>query len=61
MNVDLPAPGTPVIPMRWAPPAFGSSRVSSSWAARWWSRRVDSTSVIARPSIVRSAARTPAS
>ena len=23
MNVDLPAPGTPVMPMRWAPPAFG--------------------------------------
>jgi hypothetical protein len=34
-NVDFPAPGTPVMPMRWAPPAFGNSRVSSSWAASW--------------------------
>ena len=34
-NVDFPAPGTPVMPMRWAPPAFGSNRTNSSWASSW--------------------------
>ncbi len=35
MNVDLPTPGTPVIPTRVAPPDFGSSRTSSSCAFAW--------------------------
>ena len=60
MNVDLPAPGTPVMPMRWAPPASGRSRPSSSCGELAGGRRgVDSTSVIARPSATRSPARTP--
>ena len=33
MNVDFPAPGTPVTPMRWLPPARRSKRTSSSLAA----------------------------
>ena len=48
MNVDLPTPGTPVIPTRRAPPERGSSRVSSSWARSRCSALVDSTRVIAR-------------
>ena len=59
MNVDLPAPGTPVMPMRWAPPAAGRRRPTISAARRWWSSRRDSTSVIARPIVTRSPARTP--
>ncbi len=35
MNVDLPTPGTPVMPTRRAPPARGSSLASSSWASAW--------------------------
>ena len=31
--VDLPTPGTPVIPTRWLPPDFGSNRSRSSWAS----------------------------
>jgi hypothetical protein len=34
MNVDLPTPGTPVMPTRMACPAWGSSSVSTSWAVR---------------------------
>ena len=48
MNVDLPTPGTPVMPMRVAFPAYGASCTSSSWASARWSARLDSTSVIAR-------------
>ena len=60
MNVDLPAPGTPVMPTRCARPECGSSRTSSSCASAMCSALVDSTSVIARPSAVRSPASTPA-
>ena len=49
MNVDLPTPGTPVMPTRWLAIAFGSKRVSSSSASGRWSGWVDSTSVIAWP------------
>ncbi len=59
MNVDFPTPGTPEIPNRRAPPACGSSSTSSSWAASWWSARVDSTSVTARPIHSREPDRTP--
>ena len=48
MNVDLPTPGTPVTPTRWALPVCGSSATSSSCARSRWSARRDSTSVIAR-------------
>ncbi len=43
MNVDLPTPGTPVMPTRWLATAFGSRRVSSSSARSRWSgwRRLD--------------------
>ena len=59
MNVDLPTPGTPEMPIRRAPPACGSSSTSSSCAASRWSGRVDSTSVIARPIQSREPDRTP--
>src|SRR3954452_21648839 len=59
MNVDLPTPGTPLIPTRRAPPACGSSSTSSSCAASRWSARRDSTSVIARDPARRSPASTP--
>src|SRR5262245_60788095 len=59
INVDLPDPGTPLTPTLWAPPVCGSSRASISSACCRWSGKVDSTSVIARPSVERSAARTP--
>ena len=36
MNVDLPAPGTPEMPMRKAPPAAGaSSSISRAASSRW--------------------------
>ena len=47
MNVDLPAPGEPVMPTRIEWPVCGSSASSTAAARAWWSRRVDSTSVIA--------------
>ena len=39
MNVDFPTPGTPLMPTRCAPPACGSSSISSCWAACRWSGR----------------------
>src|SRR4051794_20536330 len=54
MNVDLPAPGAPLIPMRAAPPVLGISPSSSSLAATRSAARLDSTSVIARASALRS-------
>src|SRR5580704_15024829 len=48
MKLDLPTPGTPVMPIRRAWPACGSSRVKMCWASTRWSGRLDSTSVIAR-------------
>ena len=37
MKVDLPTPGTPVMPTRRALPACGSSSTSSCWASSRWS------------------------
>src|SRR4051812_13380677 len=48
MKVDLPTPGVPVMPTRWAPPVLGSIDCRRAWPVRWWSARVDSTRVIAR-------------
>ena len=48
MKVDLPAPGTPLMPTRIADPVYARSRPSSSLAASRCSARVDSTRVIAR-------------
>ena len=59
MNVDLPTPGTPLMPTRRAPPACGSSSTSSSCACSRWSARRDSTSVMARAITRRSPASTP--
>src|SRR3954469_15982702 len=59
MNVDLPTPGTPLMPIRRAPPACGSSSTSSPWACSRWSARRDSTSVSPRATPRRSPARTP--
>ncbi len=61
MNVDLPTPGTPVIPIRRARPVAGSSRCRSCCAsvASLGSRL--SISVTARASTPRSHARTPVS
>ena len=47
MKVDLPAPGAPEMPTRIALPVCGSSAASTASARAWWSRRVDSTSVMA--------------
>jgi hypothetical protein len=47
MKVDLPAPGAPEMPTRIALPVCGSSAASTCSARAWWSRRVDSTSVMA--------------
>ena len=54
MVVDLPTPGTPVMPTRWALPESGSSSSSSCCACSRWSARVDSSSVMARGSAARS-------
>src|SRR3954470_6245024 len=59
MKVDLPTPGTPLMPTRRAPPACGSSSTSSSCAASRWSARRDSTRVMARAIDRRFPARTP--
>src|SRR5574343_755164 len=59
MKVDLPAPGTPEMPIRIALPVCGSNAVSTCWARCWWSARVDSTSVIALASARRWPASTP--
>ncbi len=59
MSVDLPEPGTPVMPTRTALPVCERSSRNSS-RERWWSSgRRDSTSVIARASSRRSPPRTP--
>ena len=58
MNVDLPAPGVPLIPTRTAPPVAGSTASSSGDASARRSGRVDSTSVIDWASARRSPART---
>src|SRR5574343_1294097 len=47
MKVDLPTPGTPLMPSRKDFPVWGSRPVSSSSASRRWSARMDSSSVIA--------------
>ena len=60
MKVLLPTPGTPVMPTRIDLPAWGSSRSSNARAIAWSSTRWLSTTVIARPSAVRSPASTPA-
>ena len=47
INVDLPTPGTPLMPRRKAFPVCGSKAVSNSSACVLWSSRVDSSSVMA--------------
>src|SRR5574343_272716 len=59
MKVDLPAPGTPEMPIRIALPVCGSNAVSTCWARCWWSARVASISVIALASARRWPASTP--
>ena len=59
MNVDLPTPGEPLMPMRTAPPVSGSSSSSTASASARWSGRVDSARVMARASALRSPARIP--
>lgn len=59
MKVDLPTPGTPVMPTRTAFPACGSSSTSRRWASARWSGRVDSTSVMARAMYAREPSSTP--
>src|SRR5581483_2363012 len=59
MKVLFPTPGTPLTPMRAAPPVAGRRSSSSRCASSSWSGRVDSTSVIAFASARRSPARTP--
>src|SRR6185503_3619458 len=59
MKVDLPTPGAPLMPTRSDSPLFGSSASSSAAASRRCPGRVDSTSVIAFASALRSRASTP--
>src|SRR3954447_9111383 len=59
MNVDLPTPGEPLMPMRTEPPVDGSTASSTPAASARWSARVDSTSVMARASGRRSPDRMP--
>ena len=59
MNVDLPTPGTPVMPTRNALPVKGKSLTRSSCASTRWAGAVDSSRVMAREMWVRSPARTP--
>ena len=60
MAVDLPTPGTPVMPTCIALPDSGISSSSSCCACSRWSTRVDSTSVMARGSAARLPLRTAA-
>ena len=53
MKVDLPTPGTPVMPMRCALPVSGMISDNSARASVLWSPRRDSTRVMARPSPAR--------
>lgn len=59
MNVDLPTPGTPLMPMRRALPECGRSSRSNCWASARWSARVDSTRVMARAMCARFPSSTP--
>ena len=56
MKVDLPTPGTPVMPSRTDLPACGSRAPSSTSARSRWSERVDSIRVMAWASARRSPA-----
>lgn len=59
MKVDLPTPGTPLMPIRRARPLCGRSSVSNSCAmSRCWGF-VDSTRVMARATRARLPSRTP--
>ena len=60
MKVLLPTPGTPVMPIRWARPVRGAIALSKARAAVRCAGLRLSTSVMARPSAVRSPATTPA-
>ncbi len=60
MSVLLPAPGTPVMPTRSAPPLWGSSRRKTSCAVSKWAGALLSIRVMARASTARSPASTPA-
>src|SRR5215469_9928918 len=57
MNVDLPTPGAPEMPIRMLPPVRGNSRNSNDSAAFWSVARVDSIRVIERAKARRSPAR----
>src|SRR5688572_4240243 len=59
MKVDLPTPGAPLMPTRNESPLLGSSASSSAPASRRCPGSVDSTSVIAFASALRSRASTP--
>ena len=59
MNVLLPTPGTPVMPTRWAAPAWGNSLSSIAWACSRWAGLRLSTNVMARATTVRFPVRTP--
>ena len=56
MKVDLPTPGTPVMPSRTDLPVCGSTAASSASARSRWSARVDSIRVMACASARRSPA-----
>ena len=58
MKVDLPTPGTPVMPTLREPPVWDISALSSTSAWSRWSLRSDSTRVIARARAGRSPAST---
>lgn len=59
MKVDLPTPGTPLMPILRAVPEYGSSAVRSRWASSRWSALVDSTRVMARATAEREPPSTP--
>src|SRR6476659_9771449 len=54
MSVDLPAPGTPLMPTRMALPVRGRRSSSRRWARTWSSGLALSIRVMARPSATRS-------
>ena len=58
IKVDLPTPGTPVMPTRRAFPEKGNKRTSSSCASTLCAGALDSSSVMAREMCVRLPART---
>ena len=57
--VLLPAPGTPVMPMRKALPVLGRSRCSTRWALAKWRGLLLSIRVMARDRVMRSPLATP--